>query len=659
MLVYLADLFHNQQISSSTVPVNIGYLAAYCQKVHGDGVEIKLFKEPEALLAAARVQAPDILGLSNYMWNERLNAFAIQRLRMLNPDMLVVMGGPNIRTDKPGIKDFLDTHPDVDHYILYAAEIPFANLVGEALINGVGAAKHADVDGCMHVAGDALLGEAFISSEKNLDYLPSPYTTGILDEFLEAGHTPLFETNRGCPFSCTYCVWGIAALGKIKTFTMERVKEEMDYVSKRYSKTSSWVLADANFGILPRDVELAQLLRDIYDNTEALSGVNIWWSKVVTDKTVKIAKTLGKLCHAYVAFQSLDPEVLTLIKRSNISIEKLVAFKKEVEDYTDGALTDILLGLPGETKQSHMDSYYGALRLGFDKVGGGEVRLLPGSEMDQVESRKEYGLQTKYRISEADIGFYDGDLVYELEEVVRATNWISEEEMLDLRSIRALLYGCLTYPGEYTPLNAVLLDREINILNVMAEVIDSRQKNTELSSVLDELETLAHDEWFATAEDARRFLSVHENADRIINNPPVKLNFWFIARLIQVPKAYKQFQGELKSAILKIDPSFPEIVLDDLLSFCRERNYICSVLDQRDDEIEKTLKLSPDTLQALQTSGYYNDFNHLTDTDLVLKIDSSKARQIREKLAGVEDMNAFHMLGILREFMGVLHMKVV
>ena len=71
--------------------------------------------------------------------------------------------------------------------------------------------------------------------------------------------------------------------------------------------------------------------------------------------------------------QSLDPLVLKLIKRNNISVEELNHFKNEVADYTNGTYTDILLGQPGETKESHVNSVFGAMKLGFDQIGGGEV----------------------------------------------------------------------------------------------------------------------------------------------------------------------------------------------------------------------------------------------------------------------------------------------
>ena len=65
--IYLADLYHDFQRKGSCTPTNAAYIASYCKKVHGNNVEIKLFKEYEVLLKEAKKTPPDILGLANYV----------------------------------------------------------------------------------------------------------------------------------------------------------------------------------------------------------------------------------------------------------------------------------------------------------------------------------------------------------------------------------------------------------------------------------------------------------------------------------------------------------------------------------------------------------------------------------------------------------------
>ena len=59
---------------------------------------------------------------------------------------------------------------------------------------------------------------------------------GMMDEFLNEGFYPLFETNRGCPFSCTFCV-GNFCITQNKTFSMERIIAEFDYVAENSIKS--------------------------------------------------------------------------------------------------------------------------------------------------------------------------------------------------------------------------------------------------------------------------------------------------------------------------------------------------------------------------------------------------------------------------------------
>lgn len=625
--IFLADLYHDYHRKGSCTPTNAAYIGSYCKKVHGNNVEIKLFKEYDILLKEAKKNPPDILGLANYMWSEALNKASALKLKKLNPNLLVISGGPNIKTDKIGVELFLNKNKYVDHYILFGAEVPFSNIVTLYSQGGYSSAKNTTVKGCFRLIDGKVDGESYIHPDKNLDFIPSPFLSGMLDTFLQDGHIPIIETNRGCPFSCTFCVWGIAALGKIKTFSMERVIAEMQYVAKKFPHASSWILADANFGILPRDVEIAELLRKLYDKYKAFESVNIWWSKTVTPRSYQIAKILGKLTSAYVAFQSLDEEVLKNIKRSNISVEALHNFKKEVEHYTAGSYTDILLGLPGETKQSHMNSYYGALRLGFDQIGGGEVRLLPGSEMDEQSSRDKYKIKTKFRISEADVGVYDNQLIYELEEVVRQTSAISEKEMLELRLVRAFLYGATTL-GIFKILNDILLHKNINILEVLDKMISGLQKNSPLGQLVIEFNEKSKNEWFETPESVKDFVKNIENRNNLINNPPTKLNYWLNGKILINPIIFNQLQIDLQNVLVK-EYKLSKILVNDLLKLSAEKNFLLSLMSNKELN-EKKVSVSKSTIMSLIRSSY-SQFDTLnTSSDVTFKISERVSKEIKE-----------------------------
>ncbi len=598
MLIYLGDIYHAKGTPATPTPTNIGYIAAYCLEKFGKKVKIKLFKNPQKLLDSIDKKPPDLLGLSNYMWNENLNKFICNYTKKKNSNLITVTGGPNLRSDNKSMREYLIKNREYDFTILYGAEIPFSNLVRAILDKKRPDLKKDNIQGCFFVNdNDELIGEPFISTEKNLDYIPSPFLTGLMDDFLEEGYYPLFETNRGCPFSCTFCVWGISALHKLKTFSLERVRDEFNYVSENFKKSIHWFLADANFGILPRDVEIAKMLRGIYEKKDCFDMVILYWAKNITDRSYEIAKILGKLVESYVALQSLDPLVLKLIKRSNISIEKLLHFKNEIGSYTKGSMTDILLGQPGETKESHMNSYYGAMKLGFDSIGGGEIRLLPGSEMDEENSRKDHGLKTKFRIGEGSIGIYKGELIFELEEVIRSTNWISEKEMLELRTLRALVFTA-TKLGELSPMNSVLVKNDINIFEVFDHFIKNLKPNTELHKMISELNKLAKDEWFETKEEANEYYLKIATEKNINDIAPVKLNFWVLSKMLKSNNLYDEFMNEFKNSVLKISDKIKPHILDELIKICTERNLFRSIL-AGNFSTQKEYKLHKETVNHL------------------------------------------------------------
>src|SRR3989338_7461014 len=70
----------------------------------------------------------------------------------------------------------------------------------------------------------------------------------------------LWETNRGCPFSCTFCDWGSAVQSKVFTFDLSNVLRETDWFVEH--KIEYVTCCDANFGILPRDLEIAKYMAE-------------------------------------------------------------------------------------------------------------------------------------------------------------------------------------------------------------------------------------------------------------------------------------------------------------------------------------------------------------------------------------------------------------
>lgn len=664
MLIYLSDLTHNYFKTTQFTPTGIGFLAAYSKLQLKNLVDIRLFKSVDKLLDAVDHEKPDLVGLSNYTWNLALTAFAGRFIKKQYPDMPIVMGGPNIRIDPKGIEDFLRKNEFVDKYCMFAGEVSFYKIAEYLFFlspdqrNGK-RLRDQLIDGCYSISSGVFEGNSNYAVIQNLDEIPSPFQEGWMDPFLAEGCLPIVETNRGCPFSCTFCVWGISALNKLRQFSLDRVKSDLSYVAYSKHRTPVIVFGDANFGIIQRDVEIAQYIRKLYDETKSFSRVQMYWSKNYKPYMIDIGKALGHLTQTYVAFQSLDPVVLENIKRKNIKIDQLMSFITELKQFTDSAQTDILVGLPGETYASHLNSLDQALSYGLNHIHGGEIRMLPGSEMDTEESRKKFGLKTKYRFFEGGYGYYRDQLVYELEECIRGSNTMTEEEMIKLRSIRAFFYASITL-GEHLPLLPFLNMRGIRFTKVCEEMVDVGREDPVFGKSVNWLIDQSINEWHATPESAEEFISKRENIDALLtDNMVMKLNTGFLAKIYLDRGQYDAYYRVFSSVLKKLLPEENPKVLDELVEICKQRNFLVNCLRGNQSKI-LSLDLSSETHRVLLESGFLSNHpDNKKSGTIDLEINSTTAQFLVDFIESHPNLNSMELSQMLLLQAGRFLMKPV
>lgn len=488
--IFFADLMHNNNFAANPVPLNAGYLANALEVTFKDSLDIRIFKHPDKLISALSKKRPDIVCLSNYTWNASLSLWFARYIKKINKAILVIMGGPNIRHDNKGLRGFLDLNSQVDAYIPLTGELPLVDLVGVLLNKSLGKSIESVYKETGNIAGvylnvpDYFYEPYDYSLFKKSFKFGSPYLNGLLDEFIsDKGLVPIFESNRGCPYSCAYCSWGIAALSHVYKKDFDILRKEFEYVLKKGAGQKYWMLADANFGIFPRDLEIAKSLKTLQLKYGYPTKVEIWWAKLSSAELVnEIIKLLGDMIFPVIAVQSLDKNVLDNIKRVNLNdsdIIKLIGmFHKEGREVS----TDILTGLSGETFQSNKDTLRHAYELGFDHLNIGSVQVLPGSEIDSEKSRKKHGIITKYRRIANNYGRYLGEFVFEAEENIIASKHLSETEFLDLREIHFLNWA-LWSSGVARRLLRLGLKLGVNPLDVF-EYLQKESKGTPLESLL-------------------------------------------------------------------------------------------------------------------------------------------------------------------------------
>ena len=142
--------------------------------------------------------------------------------------------------------------------------------------------------------------------------IPSPYLNGILDEFLQNEHlAPIIETNRGCQYGCSFCFWGQATLTKLRKFNLDTIKEEIRYISER-TKNPSKVkyIADANFGILKRDSEIADTFMECKEKYDFPKRLFIYSLKNQTIHSISTFEKIKTIANMSLSMESVNEKTL-------------------------------------------------------------------------------------------------------------------------------------------------------------------------------------------------------------------------------------------------------------------------------------------------------------------------------------------------------------
>lgn len=268
--IFLGDLTYNTiSLSTEVFPLNIGYIASYCIKRFNDFVDIRLFKYIDDLENAIYESPPDILGLSNYAWCHNISKEMFKLVLEKNPFTLTVWGGPNFPQDLPSQQEFMDKMKGIiDVYVPIEGELGFSNLV-EKCIHVRDRTKFKEItaspiNGCISRNDDGKIVYGLSDNRINeLDEIPSPYLEGLLDKFFDGKLSPIIQTNRGCPFSCTFCTDGSENVSRVNNFSIKRVEDEIEYIAKKIPKNiHSMTISDLNFGMWPRDLTFVKSFQE-------------------------------------------------------------------------------------------------------------------------------------------------------------------------------------------------------------------------------------------------------------------------------------------------------------------------------------------------------------------------------------------------------------
>ncbi len=372
----------------------------------------------------------------------------------------------------------MDNTPDVDIYVPIDGEISFSNIIERALNSQFEEIREdvlsKPIDGCIIRNLENKLEYSIAETRiRNLDEIPSPYTTGLLDKFFDGKLVPMLQTNRGCPFSCTFCTDGKEEVNMVNKFSKERVRSEIIYIAKKVpANTHSLFISDLNFGMIPGDLDTCNVIAETQKKYDYPHKILSTTGKNQKEKIIQSIRRLNGTMALSMSVQSMDEQVLTNIKRQNISVDKMMELAPVIKEYGLLTTAEIILGLPGENYEQHLDTLRKLVESRMDDIVVHTCMLLDGSEMAMPEQRKKWKFETKFRMLPRDFTILsNGKKVCEIEEVIVGSKDMSFEEYLELRMIGFTLW--MTNKGiVYDMMNKFLREKKIDVIEIFHQMVN-------------------------------------------------------------------------------------------------------------------------------------------------------------------------------------------
>lgn len=416
--IYLFQPQYDLEINNKTnywFPYSIGCIWSYAEQFseikNNFSLKELIFKRENHETICNRIENPKICGFSTYVWNKEYNIILAEKIKKLWPKCIIVFGGPMVN------ERFLEKYSFIDSVILAEGEESFVNL-------------------CDTIIQNKPIQKIYKESRlKNLN-IPSPYLSGLFDNLVKENPDAVWamsmETNRGCPYACTFCDWGGVTFSKVHKFSIERVISEFEWAVK--NNVGYLWLTDANFGMFrERDLEIARKLSEIVENS-CVESINIQYAKNKNEVVFEIAKLIGKRSRGVtVSLQSLNDSTLVDIKRKNMQINQIENTLQLSEEFGVGTYSEMILGLPNETLESWKNGLCKLLEMGqHQSIEIWFANLLENSEMANEASIKKYDIKT---ISALDyLALYnntENEVYHEYMEIVNSTNTMNTDELVE------------------------------------------------------------------------------------------------------------------------------------------------------------------------------------------------------------------------------------
>ena len=354
------------------------YLKAYGE-AHGqayDIVEYTINMPVLHILSDITEHDIDILGFACYIWNIEMTLHVVDMVKSIRPDIKIVLGGPEVSFTAD---ELLERCPNIDYIVQGEGEEAFHALVTALHLGNDG--LDPVIPGVRGRRNGSILGSAEAVEVRDLSTIPFPYTEEDMED-LE--HKIIYyESSRGCPFSCQYCLSGNK--NTVRFFPQERTLEELQWFIDHGVKQVKFV--DRTFNCAPHHHRpLMEFMRD--SDTDMNFHLEMEPELMTEWETNILCETPPGRIQIEVGVQSTHKKTLDAINRYNDWPYIQKSIRPIIQAGRTHVHMDLIVGLPHEDFNRFGQSFNDLFSLQPHALQIGFLKLLKGSGVRRMREYK-------------------------------------------------------------------------------------------------------------------------------------------------------------------------------------------------------------------------------------------------------------------------------
>ena len=345
------------------------YLKAYGE-AHGqayDIVEYTINMPVLHILSDITEHDIDVLGFACYIWNIEMTLHVVDMVKAVRPDIKIVLGGPEVSFTAD---ELLERCPNIDYIVQGEGEEAFHALVTALQLGNDG--LDPVIPGVRGRRDGSILGSLEAVEVSDLSSIPFPYTEEDMED-LE--HKIIYyESSRGCPFSCQYCLSGNK--NTVRFFPQERTLEELQWFIDHGVKQVKFV--DRTFNCAPHHHRpLMEFMRD--SDTDMNFHLEMEPELMTEWETNILCETPPGRIQIEVGVQSTHKKTLDAINRYNDWPYIQKSIRPIIQAGRTHVHMDLIVGLPHEDFNRFGQSFNDLFSLQPHALQIGFLKLLKGS----------------------------------------------------------------------------------------------------------------------------------------------------------------------------------------------------------------------------------------------------------------------------------------